>query len=36
VAGLWVADGSVLPWVTAVGPHATIVMLAHRASEFVG
>jgi predicted dehydrogenase (TIGR03970 family) len=36
VAGLWVADGSVLPWVTGVGPHATIVMLAHRASEFVG
>jgi choline dehydrogenase-like flavoprotein len=36
VTGLSVVDGSVLPWVTGVGPHATIVMLAHRAAEFFG
>lgn len=32
---LWVIDGSVLPVVPSRGPHATIVMLAHRAAEFV-
>lgn len=32
---LWVIDGSVLPTVPSRGPHATIVMLAHRAAEFV-
>jgi predicted dehydrogenase (TIGR03970 family) len=32
---LWVVDGSVLPSVTGRGPHATIVMLGHRAAEFV-
>jgi choline dehydrogenase len=35
VDGLWVIDGSVLPTVPSRGPHATIVMLAHRAAEFV-
>jgi predicted dehydrogenase (TIGR03970 family) len=35
VENLWVIDGSVLPAITSRGPHATIVMLAHRASEFV-
>lgn len=35
VDGLWVVDGSVLPRVPSRGPHATIVMLAHRAAEFV-
>ena len=35
VDGLWVVDGSVLPAITSRGPHASIVMLAHRASEFV-
>ena len=35
VEGLWVIDGSVLPAVTGRGPHATIVMLGHRAAEFV-
>lgn len=35
VENLWVIDGSVLPRITSRGPHATIVMLAHRASEFV-
>jgi predicted dehydrogenase (TIGR03970 family) len=34
--GLWVIDGSVLPTITSRGPHASIVMLAHRAAEFVG
>lgn len=29
--GLWVIDGSVLPHITSRGPHATVVMLAHRA-----
>jgi choline dehydrogenase-like flavoprotein len=33
--GLWVIDGSVLPVITSRGPHASIVMLAHRAAEFV-
>ena len=35
VDGLWVVDGSVLPAVPSRGPHATIVMLAHRAAQFV-
>lgn len=35
VEGLWVVDGSILPTVTGRGPHATIVMLGHRAAEFV-
>lgn len=33
--GLWVIDGAALPAITSRGPHATIVMLAHRAAEFV-
>ncbi|CAJ1585308.1 mycofactocin system GMC family oxidoreductase MftG [[Mycobacterium] wendilense] len=36
VDGLWVIDGSVMPRVPSRGPHATTVMLAHRAAEFVG
>lgn len=32
---LWVIDGSILPVITSRGPHATIVMLGHRAAEFV-
>jgi choline dehydrogenase-like flavoprotein len=32
---LWVIDGSVLPAITSRGPHATIMMLGHRAAEFV-
>ena len=35
VDGLWVVDGSILPTVTSRGPHATIVMLGHRAAEFI-
>jgi choline dehydrogenase len=35
VGGLWVVDGSLLPAITSRGPHASIVMLAHRAAEFV-
>ena len=35
VDALWVVDGSVLPTITSRGPHATIVMLAHRAAEFI-
>ena len=35
VDGLWVVDGSVLPTITEPRPHATIVMLGHRAAEFV-
>ena len=35
VDGLWVVDGSMLPTITSRGPHATIVMLGHRAAEFV-
>ena len=35
VDGLWVIDGSALPTVPSRGPHATIVMLAHRAAQFV-
>lgn len=36
VENLWVIDGSVLPVVPSRGPHATIVMVGHRAAEFVG
>jgi predicted dehydrogenase (TIGR03970 family) len=36
IDGLWVIDGSVLPAITSRGPHASIVMLGHRAAEFVG
>lgn len=32
---LWVVDGSILPTITSRGPHATIVMLGHRAAEFI-
>lgn len=35
VDGLWVIDGAALPAITSRGPHATIVMVAHRAAEFV-
>ncbi len=35
IEGLWVVDGSALPKITSRGPHATIVMLGHRAAEFV-
>ncbi|MCW2563848.1 MAG: dehydrogenase, Rv0697 family [Mycobacterium sp.] len=35
VDGLWVVDGSVLPTITSRGPHATIVMIGHRAVEFL-
>lgn len=35
IDGLWVIDGSILPVITSRGPHATIVMLGHRAAEFV-
>jgi choline dehydrogenase-like flavoprotein len=35
VEGLWVVDGSVLPAIPSRGPHATIVMVAHRAAEFI-
>jgi predicted dehydrogenase (TIGR03970 family) len=35
IDGLWVIDGSVLPAITSRGPHASIVMLSHRAAEFV-
>jgi predicted dehydrogenase (TIGR03970 family) len=35
IDGLWVIDGSVLPGITSRGPHASIVMLGHRAAEFV-
>lgn len=35
VDNLWVVDGSVLPDVPSRGPHATTVMLAHRAAAFV-
>jgi choline dehydrogenase-like flavoprotein len=36
VEGLWVVDGSVLPTITSRGPHASIVMIGHRAADFVG
>jgi choline dehydrogenase-like flavoprotein len=35
VEGLWVVDGSVLPAITSRGPHATIVMIGHRAAELI-
>lgn len=35
VEGLWVVDGSVMPAITSRGPHATIIMIGHRAAEFV-
>lgn len=35
IDNLWVIDGSILPAITSRGPHATIVMLGHRAAEFV-
>lgn len=35
IENLWVIDGSVMPVVPSRGPHATIVMLAHRAAKFV-
>jgi len=35
VDGLWVVDGSIMPSIPSRGPHATTVMLAHRAAEFV-
>lgn len=35
IENLWVIDGSVLPEITSRGPHATIVMIGHRAAEFV-
>lgn len=35
IEGLWVVDGSVLPTITSRGPHATIVMIGHRAAGFV-
>jgi choline dehydrogenase len=35
VENLWVIDGSILPVITSRGPHATIVMIGHRAADFV-
>lgn len=35
VDGLWVVDGSILPDITSRGPHATIVMIGHRAADFI-
>lgn len=35
ISGLWVVDGSIMPSITSRGPHATIVMIGHRAAEFV-
>lgn len=35
IENLWVIDGSILPMITSRGPHATIVMLGHRAAQFV-
>ena len=35
VDGLWVVDGSIMPSITSRGPHATIVMIGHRAAEFL-
>jgi len=32
---LWVVDGSIMPSITSRGPHATIVMIGHRAAEFI-
>ena len=35
VEGLWVVDGSIMPAITSRGPHATIIMIGHRAAEFI-
>ncbi|MGA9375539.1 MAG: mycofactocin system GMC family oxidoreductase MftG [Mycobacterium sp.] len=35
IDGLWVVDGSIMPAPTSRGPHATIVMIGHRAAEFI-
>ncbi|MGE2730085.1 GMC oxidoreductase, partial [Mycolicibacterium vaccae] len=35
VDGLSVVDGSILPVIPSRGPHATIVMIGHRAADFV-
>ncbi|MEE2854456.1 MAG: mycofactocin system GMC family oxidoreductase MftG [Actinomycetota bacterium] len=35
IDNLWVIDGSILPAITSRGPHATIVMIGHRAAKFV-
>lgn len=35
IENLSVIDGSILPVITSRGPHATVVMLGHRAAEFV-
>jgi predicted dehydrogenase (TIGR03970 family) len=35
IDALWVADGSIMPTATSRGPHATIVMIGHRAAEFI-
>jgi predicted dehydrogenase (TIGR03970 family) len=35
IDNLWVVDGSILPAITSRGPHATIVMIGHRAAEFI-
>lgn len=35
VDGLWVVDGSIMPAITSRGPHATIIMIGHRAAEFI-
>lgn len=35
VAGLWIADGSVMPSLPSRGPHATTVMIGERVAEFV-
>lgn len=36
IDGLWVIDGSALPRIVSRGPHATIAMLAHRATTLLG
>jgi choline dehydrogenase len=35
IDGLWVVDGSIMPSITSRGPHATIIMIGHRAAEFI-
>ena len=35
VEDLWVIDGSALPAIPSRGPHASTVMIAHRAAPFV-
>lgn len=35
VERLWVVDGSVLPDITSRGPHASIVMIGHRAADLI-